>query len=701
VATTKKPAAKKGGSKGKKSADTGTETAKSRRKKTAVVKTEGLKQTAEVRKTKSMKRAERPDALTTTAPAVAIDEIFAPDLEDEEYSSSEYEEMLGMYDETIADIREGEVVKGKVMGVGRDEVIVDVGFKSEGVIPIGEFSEPINIKVGDDVEVFLDAMEDQNGQLILSKQKADFMRVWDRIREAYEQGATVDGRLMRRIKGGLVVDLFGVEAFLPGSQVALRQVPDFESLIGEVFPMKIIKLNKSRRNIVVSRRSVLEEERESMRSDLLKEIAVDQVRTGIVKNITDFGVFIDLGGVDGLLHITDMSWGRIRHPSEMVNVGDEIDVKVLDYDSKSTRISLGLKQLTPYPWEDVAEKYPVGSTVSGRVVSITDYGAFIELEKGVEGLVHISEMSWTQHIKHPTKLMQVGDTIEAMVLNVDAEHQKISLGIKQLEPDPWSTVEQRYPVGTRHEGKVRNLTAFGAFVELEEGIDGLVHISDMSWTRRVQHPSELMKKGDVIPVIVMHVDADNRKISLGHKQVFDDPWPNYHEQFRVGNEKEGPIVRMLDRGVVVELDGEVEGFIPVNQLGKPDLEKPEDAFKIGEVLKMRVIEFDPSNRRIVLSVDAYYRDKDQAELDAFLAQHETTTTTMGEAMTEAAEAKAEEQAEATAEAELTEAKAEAEVTDANAEAEVESAKPAESTEPSGSTEGEDTTPEDDDKKSES
>ncbi|MBD3297334.1 MAG: 30S ribosomal protein S1 [candidate division Zixibacteria bacterium] len=643
-----------------------------------------MKQTAETRKTKATKRAERPDALTTEAPAPVTDEIFAPDLDDEEYSSSEYEEMLGMYDETIGDIREGEVVKGKVMGVGRDEVIVDVGFKSEGVIPISEFSEPLNISVGDDVEVFLDAMEDQNGQLILSKQKADFMRVWDRIREAYEQGATVDGRLMRRIKGGLVVDLFGVEAFLPGSQVALRQVPDFESLIGEVYPMKIIKLNKSRRNIVVSRRAVLEEERESMRADLLQEIAVDQVRTGIVKNITDFGVFIDLGGVDGLLHITDMSWGRIRHPSEMVNVGDEIDVKVLDYDPKSTRISLGLKQLTPYPWEDVEQKYPVGSTVSGRVVSITDYGAFVELEKGVEGLVHISEMSWTQHIKHPSKLMQVGDTIEAMVLNVDAEHQKISLGIKQLEPDPWSTVEQRYPVGTRHEGKVRNLTAFGAFVELEEGIDGLVHISDMSWTRRVQHPSEIMKKGDVIPVIVMHVDAENRKISLGHKQVFDDPWPNYHEQFRVGNEKEGPIVRMLDRGVVVELDGEVEGFVPVNQLGKPDLEKPEDAFKTGETLKMRVIEFDPSNRRIVLSVDAFYRDKDKAELDEFIAQHETTTTQMGEALADAAEAKAEEREEAKAE-EKEKAKAEAKE-EAKAEEEPKAeALPTESTESAPST----------------
>lgn len=635
MATTKKPAGAKtayGGSKSKKAGAKDAEHTTSRKKKLTEVKTEGLTQTAEVRKTKSIKRSERPDSLTTAPHIKELeDAIYAPDLEEEEYSTADYEKMLGLYDETISKIKEGEVVKGKVMAVGRDEVIVDVGFKSEGVINIVEFGEPLNVKVGDDVEVFLDAMEDQNGQLILSKQKADFMRVWDKIREAYDEGALVEGRLARRIKGGLVVDLFGVEAFLPGSQVALRQVPDFDTMIGEVYPMKIIKLNKSRRNIVVSRRAVLEEERDSLRSQLLEEIAVDQVRRGIVKNITDFGVFIDLGGVDGLLHITDMSWGRIRHPSELVAVGDEIDVKVLDFDVKTNRISLGLKQLTPYPWENVEAKYPIGSQVTGRVVSITDYGAFVELERGVEGLVHVSEMSWTHHVRHPSKLMQIGDTIEAMVLNVDPEHQKISLGIKQLEPDPWSMVDAKYPVGSRHDGRVRNLTAFGAFVELEEGIDGLVHISDMSWTRRVQHPSEIMKKGDKIPVVVLHVDADNRKISLGHKQVQGDPWPNYHERFRVGNEKKGKIVRMLERGVVVDVEDEVEGFIPLNQLGKPDIERPEQAFKIGEDLDLRVIEFDPSNRRIVLSVDAFFRDKDRTELEAFLTNHPTVTTTIADA----------------------------------------------------------------------
>lgn len=616
--------------KGKPSAKDAALDSASKKKKGAEVKTEGLVQTAETRKTKLQRRAERADALTTVMAPAAGDEIYAPDLDDEEYTAEQQEQMLAMYDQTVAEIREGEVVKGRVMSVGRDEVIVDVGFKSEGVIPIVEFGEPLNVKVGDEVEVFLDAIEDQHGQLLLSKQKADFMRVWDKIRTAYEQGATVDGRLVRRIKGGLVVDLFGVEAFLPGSQVALRQVADFDSLIGEVHPMKIIKLNKSRRNIVVSRRSVLEEARDAMRTELLAEIAVDQVRRGAVKNITDFGVFIDLGGVDGLLHITDMSWGRIRHPSEVVAVGDEIDVKVLDFDPKTNRISLGLKQLTPYPWENVEGKYPIGQRVMGRVVSITDYGAFIELEKGVEGLVHVSEMSWTHHVRHPSKIMQIGDMIEAVVLNVDSEHQKISLGIKQLEPDPWSTVDYKYPVNSRHEGRVRNLTAFGAFVELEEGIDGLVHISDMSWTRRVQHPSEIMKKGDKIPVVVLHVDPENRKISLGHKQVLEDPWPMYHERFRVGNEKKGKIVRLLDRGVVVDLDGEVEGFVPLNQLGKSDLEKPEQAFKIGDEIDLKVIEFDPSNRRIVLSVDAFYRDRDKSELEAYLAAHPTSTTPLAE-----------------------------------------------------------------------
>jgi small subunit ribosomal protein S1 len=568
-----------------------------------------------------------------------VEAIKQTDLEEADYSQHDYERYMQMYEETLQDIREGEIVKGRVLGITKEDVIVDVGFKSEGIIPVTEFTEPVNIKVGDDIEVYLDAVEDQNGQLVLSKQKADFMRVWDHIKEAHDSGELVAGKLVRRIKGGIVVDLFGVDAFLPGSQIALRQVPDFDELIGREMDVKIIKLNKSRRNIVVSRRIVLEEEREKMRAELLENIEVGQVIEGVVKNITDFGVFIDLGGVDGLLHITDMSWGRVAHPSEMVSLGETIQVKILDFDKESGRISLGLKQLTEYPWENIETKYPVGSRVEGRVVSLTDYGAFVELEKGVEGLIHISEMSWTQHIKHPSKVMQVGDTITAVVLSVDKENEKISLGIKQMEPDPWSILDQRYPVGSRVHGKVRNLTTFGAFIELEEGIDGLVHISDMSWNRRIQHPSEVMKKGQEVEVVVLKIDRDNRRISLGYKQLSDDPWPSYAVKYSIGTEVMGTITRVLDRGVIVELGNEVEGFVATNQLGKNDISKPADAFKEGDELPLKVVEFDQGQRKIALSVEEYYKGRDRAELDAYLKNHPTTTTSqLGDAIGEALKA---------------------------------------------------------------
>ena len=562
---------------------------------------------------------------------VTVEAIKLTDLDRNEYSDEEFNQMLAMYDETICDIKEGEIVQGTVMGVSRDDVIVDVGFKSEGIIPISEFPEPVQISVGDSIEIYLEAIEDQNGQLILSKQKADFLKVWDNIREAHESGNLVPGRLIRRIKGGIIVDLFGVDAFLPGSQIALRQVPNFDELIGREMELKIIKLNKNRRNIVVSRRVVLEEEREKLRKQLLKEIEVGQVREGTVKNITDFGVFIDLGGVDGLLHITDMSWGRVSHPSEMVSLGDTINVKILDFDKGTGRISLGLKQLMPYPWDNIEEKYPIGRKVSGRVVSLTDYGAFIELEQGIEGLIHISEMSWTQHVKHPSKLMQVGDIIEAVVLSVDKDNEKISLGIKQLEPDPWETLNERYPAGARVKGKVRNLTTFGAFVELEEGIDGLVHISDMSWAKRIQHPSEVMKKGDVVDVVVLRVDRDNRRISLGYKQLTEDPWPQLSKNYAVGAEVLGTIIRMLDRGIIVELPGGVEGFVPTNQLGKTDLEKPSDVFQINSEIPLQVIEFDQPGRKIVLSVNAYYKKRERAEFEQYLAKHGPHGVTLGEA----------------------------------------------------------------------
>ncbi len=594
---------------------------------------------------------ERAEVKTTTVVSVAsaiaeepaeILAVKVTDVAGVVYDEAEYQQMIEMYESTLKSIKEGEIVTGTILDVTRDDVIVDVGFKSEGIIPIDEFPKPVNITVGDEIDVYLEQIEDSNGQLILSKQKADFMRVWDKIRDIFDSGQTVEGRVVRRIKGGLVVDVLGVDAFLPGSQVALRQVPDFDALINKGLDVKIIKINKNRRNIVVSRRVVLEEEREEMRGKLLDEIDVEQVRPGLVKNITDFGVFVDLGGVDGLLHITDMSWGRIRHPSEMVTLSETIDVKILDIDEKTGRISLGLKQMTPYPWENVEEKFPVGEKVKGRVVSITDYGAFVELEKGIEGLIHISEMSWTQHIKHPSKIMSANDQVEAVVLSVDKENEKISLGIKQMEPDPWQTIEEKYPVGKDVTGIVRNLTAFGAFVELEEGIDGLVHISDMSWTRRIQHPSEIMKKGDDVEIRILKVDHDNRRISLGYKQLTEDPWPVIAQEHSVGSECLGKVIKVLDRGVVVSLDDEVEGFIPSAQLSLQEIKDPSAAFNQGDEIPLQVIEIDPNQRKIVLSVNAYFKKREKTELDEFLSKHpKLSTQTLGDVMPKELKAQAE------------------------------------------------------------
>ena len=560
--------------------------------------------------------------------ALALQSASAADLG---LDLEEQKRLVDHYERTIQSIKEGEIVKGRILSVSKDEVIVDVGFKSEGVIPRSEFPME-GIAPGDPVEVFLEAVEDQNGQLVLSKQKADFMRVWDRIKEAHEERHLVRGRLVRRIKGGVVVDLFGAEAFLPGSQIALRQVSDFDNLLGTEMEFKIIKLNKNRRNIVVSRRVVLEEERNKLRDRLLEEIEVGQVREGIVKNVTDFGVFVDLGGVDGLLHITDMSWGRIVHPNEITKVGETIHVKVLDYNPETTRISLGLKQLEPYPWENIEARYPLGSRVKGRIVSVTDYGAFIELEKGIEGLIHVSEMSWTQHVKHPSKLVKPGDEIEAVVLNIDKENEKISLGIKQLEPDPWSVVDINFPVGNEVEGKVRNLTAFGAFVELDEGIDGLVHISDMSWTKRLQHPNEMVKKGDSLKVKILSIDKENRRISLGIKQLVEDPWPTFPMIYPVGSDRDKvPVTRLLDRGLVVEIDPGVEAFVPIQFLGVPDLKKPDEAFKDGDSLPVRLIEVDKTARKIVASVTDYMKAREASELSQYLAAHPVSTVKLADA----------------------------------------------------------------------
>ena len=560
--------------------------------------------------------------MTEETAAPVYGQASIEDLDRPEYDEQEFEQLAQMYEESFSGIKEGEIVKGKVVNVNPSDVLVDIGFKSEGAIPIREFGDdPSAIAIGQEIDVFLENVEDLEGYVVLSKQKADFMRVWDSIKDAHEGGTTVRGRLMRRIKGGIVVDLLGVEAFLPGSQIDIRQVKNFDQYLGNDYEFKIIKLNKARRNIVVSRRSVLEEEREKMRQELVAELEDGQTREGVVKNITDFGAFIDLGGLDGLLHITDMSWGRVSHPSEMVSIGDRIRVKVLNYDRERERISLGLKQLTPHPWEDIGGRYPESTTTPGKVVSITDYGAFVELEEGIEGLVHISEMSWTQHVRHPSKLVSIGDQVEVMVLKLDVENQKISLGMKQTDPDPWETLDNRYPGGTRLEGTVKSLTNFGAFVEIEEGIDGLVHISDMSWTRRIRQASEMFKKGDVIPVVVTDIDKKRRRISLSHKLAFDNPWPQLVRTYAVGTETKGAVSRMLERGVVVSLEHDVDGFVPLSQLAIEGLQAPRQSFEVGQEVPLKVIEFDEEQKKIVLSVLEYLRDKDQSEVDAYTAAH--------------------------------------------------------------------------------
>lgn len=550
---------------------------------------------------------------------LSIFEPVAPsELAGESVESADWESVLKDINQKAMELQEGNIVKGTVYEVSDNEVILNVGFKSEGSIPRAEFSNVEIVQKGDIFDVYLEKMENQDGLIVLSKEKADFIKAWDDIKEAYDKRLTMKAIVDHRIKGGLVVKLMGVDAFLPGSQIALRQVPDLDDLINQELDCKIIKLNKRRRNIVVSRRVVLEEERDEKKKKLLAELAVGQDREGVVKNITDFGAFVDLGGIDGLLHLTDLTWGRVSHPSEVVAIGDKLKIKILDFDRERERISLGLKQLTPYPWEGVDQRYTVGTKVRGKVVSITDYGAFVELEKGIEGLIHISEMSWTRHVKHPSKVVAIGDTVEAIVLNVDKDHEKISLGLKQLEPDPWKALENKYPPGTRLKGKVRNLTNFGAFVEIEDGIDGLVHISDMSWAKRVRHPSEAVRKGDELEVVVLEIDSAKRRISLGMKQTRENPWNELAKEYAIGTEVNGKVTRILDRGAVVELKDDVEGFVPLSHLGIENLKRPAEHFEVGMDVPLKVIKIDPQNKRIVLSVSAWLEGRSQEEVEEFM-----------------------------------------------------------------------------------
>lgn len=527
------------------------------------------------------------------------------DLEEEkEYSDDEAEWYRQIYEQTLNKFQEGEIIRGRILAINQKEVSVDIGFKSEGVVPLEEFSNPEELKIGDEIEVYLDTVEDRDGQLVLSRKKADFIKAWEQVVRYFEEDRTIEGRIVRRIKGGMVVDIMGVDAFLPGSQIDVKPVRDFDALVGKTFEFKIVNVNQPRKNIVVSRRVLIEEGLKGQREKILNELEKGQVLEGTVKNITNFGVFIDLGGVDGLLHINDLSWGRVTHPSEIVSLDEKINVMVLDFDEDKTRISLGLKQLQPHPWENVEERYPVGAKITGKVVNIADYGAFVELEKGIEGLIHISEMSWTQHIRHPSQIVSLGDMVEAIVLNVEKDDRKISLSLRQLEPNPWDEIEKKYEVGSHHKGIVRNLTNFGAFVELEEGIDGLVHISDLSWTKKVRHPSEVLKKGEEIEVVVLGIDRDNRRISLGYKQVFENPWDSLEQQYKPGTKVKGKIVRPIDKGLIVEIPEDVEGFVPISHLvemDKPEIKHISDVYNAGDEVELSVIEFDKTNKRIVLS----------------------------------------------------------------------------------------------------
>jgi small subunit ribosomal protein S1 len=529
------------------------------------------------------------------------------------------EALAALYEETFRNLEEGTITEGRVVALTKDKVVVDIGYKSEGVILGDQFSaeELQNLKVGDRLQVYIEECEDSDGNLVLSKEKADKMKIWEELEKLYKDEKSIEGKIISRIKGGMMVDI-GVKAFLPGSQIDLHPVRDLDGLVGKTFPLKIIKINHRRGNVVVSRRVLLEETRDKKRQTTLANLKEGQLIQGMVKNITDYGSFIDLGGIDGLLHITDMSWGRVGHPSELFTVGDKVEVTVLKYDRETGRISLGLKQKSADPWTNVAGKYPIGTRVRGRVVSLTDYGAFVELEPGVEGLVHVSEMSWTHEVRHPSRVVAVGDQVEAAVLNVDPASRKISLGMKQTAPNPWDMIESKYPIGTRIEGKVKSLTDFGAFIGLEEGIDGLIHISDMSWTKHIKHPSELFKKAQKVEAIVLRIDKEKERLSLGYKQLTRDPWEDaIPAQYHVGDSVAGKVSKVADFGIFIELDGGVEGLIHISETGVEPQAKLEEKFKLQDGVTAKIIKVDREERKIALSLRDQQLDTDRKQVDEY------------------------------------------------------------------------------------
>ena len=541
--------------------------------------------------------------------------------------------LAAMYEETFRNFEEGTITEGRVVAIQKDRVIVDIGYKSEGMIPMNQFlpEELPTLAEGDLFQVYIEQREDSEGNLVLSKEKADKMKIWEELEVSHNEEKEVQGKVISRIKGGMMVDI-GVKAFLPGSQIDLTPVRDLDGLVGKTFPFKIIKINHRRGNVVISRRALLEETRDKKRQTTLATLTEGQLIEGTVKNITDYGAFLDLGGIDGLLHITDISWGRVGHPSDMFSVGDHLEVLVLKYDKETGRISLGLKQKTADPWMEIATKYPEGTRVAGKVVSLTDYGAFVELEPGVEGLVHVSEMSWTHEVRHPSRVVTVGDAIDAQVLHVDQQGRKISLGMKQTAPNPWDIIQSRYPVGTRIEGKVKSVTDFGAFVGLDEGIDGLIHISDMSWTKHIKHPSELFKKAQRVEAVILRIDKEKERLSLGYKQLTSDPWETeIPSRYQVGGTTSGTITKIADFGVFIELEGDVEGLIHISETGKDRQGKLEELFKIGEPITAKVVKVDCEERKIALSVREFSQGTDSTDLEAFNSSQGEIDQSLGRA----------------------------------------------------------------------
>lgn len=547
------------------------------------------------------------------------------DFEDFEQLLEEYEAKVGA--------KEGEIVTGTVIAISKDYVTVDIGYKSEGQIPIEEFAsggEALKIKVGQEIDVYLESQENEHGQVELSKEKADKLKIWDEINDAVERNELVEGSITGRVKGGLTVDI-GVKAFLPGSQVDLRPVRNLERYIGETYQFKVIKFNKRRGNIVLSRRALLEAEREELKSKTLEKLEVGLTMKGIVKNITEYGCFVDLGGIDGLLHITDMSWGRVNHPSEMFEVGDEVEVMILKFDPKTERVSLGLKQVSEDPWVSVAEKYHIGDRVKGKVVSLTDYGAFVELEDGIEGLIHVSEMSWTKRVKHPSKLVNQGDIVETVILDIDTDNKRISLGMKQIETNPWELLQERYPVGSVVRGKIRNITNFGLFIGIEEGIDGLIHVSDISWSNKIKNPAEVFDKTDEIEAVVLHIDVEKERFSLGIKQLTRDPWESVEDRYPPGSVIEGLVTKVLDFGAIVEIEDAIEGLIHISELTYEKVGSVTDVVKEGDKVRAKVISLIPEERKIGLSMKRLSEEEASEDYIEYLRQQRSEqSTTLGD-----------------------------------------------------------------------